>query len=120
MRSFPAIVILLGIAACAAPAPASSAPSRPAAPQPPIVECAGLDDTLCSSITDAARLMTETAPLQVTTLPIPSGGGTAMEERYVVTLEPEAGTVEPQLVEVVRFEDSDNWSVRRLARMPDD
>ena len=120
MRSFPAIVILLTAAACASPAPPSSAPSQPAIPQSPIVECGGLDDTLCASITDAARLMTATAPLEVTTLPIPSGGGTAMEERYVVTLEPEAGTIEPQLVEVVRFEGSDNWSVRRLDRMPDD
>ena len=119
MRSSAAIVILLAAAACASPAP-SSAPSQPVTVQPPIVECGGLDDTLCASITDAARLMTGTAPLEVTVLPLPSGGGTAMEERYVVTLEPEAGPTEAQLVEVVRFEGSDNWSVRQLDRMPDE
>jgi hypothetical protein len=120
MRSSPAVVALLAVAACASPPPSPADVSPRATPQPPIVECGRLDGTLCASVTDAARLMTGTAPLEVAVLPIPSGGGTPIEERYVVTLEPEAGTVETQLVEVVRLEGSDNWSVRRLDRMPDD
>jgi hypothetical protein len=120
MRSAPAIGVLLAVAACASPAPHPAELSQPASPEPPRVECGGLDDALCTSVTDAARLMTGTAPLEVDALPIPSGGGTPIAERYVVSLEPEVGTGEPQLVEVVRFEGADNWSVRRLERMPDD
>jgi hypothetical protein len=120
MRPPLAICVVLVVVACASPPSPSAEVSQRATPQPPIVECGEVDDPLCASVTDAARLMTGTAPLEVAVLPIPSGGGTPIEERYVVTLQPEAGTVEPQLVEVVRLEGSDNWSVRRLDRMPDD
>ncbi|MGH2402459.1 MAG: hypothetical protein ACRDE6_07075 [Candidatus Limnocylindria bacterium] len=118
MRPFLGVVMLLAVSACApvAPPPPSSASMSPI---PVEVDCGAIQDALCASVAEAAELMTGTAPLAVMALPIPSGGGTPIEERYVVTLEPELGT-EPSLVEVVRFEGSENWSARRLESMPAD
>ena len=75
---------------------------------------------LCASVADAAQLMTGTASLSVEAFPVPSAGGTPIKERYIVTLEADAGGAEPQLVEVIRLEGSDNWSVRRVESMPTD
>jgi hypothetical protein len=118
MGRLPGLGLLLAVSACAPAAP-PPAPSTSVTPVPVAVDCGSIDDTLCGSIAEAAELMTGTAPLAVMGLPVGSAGGTPIEERYVVTLEPEAGT-EPSLVEVVRFEGSDNWSVRRLETMPTD
>jgi hypothetical protein len=122
MRCQPgALVILLAIAACASPPPSPSA-VLPSTSEPPVLDCGSVADDACRSVADAAQLMTGTAPLTVTALPLPTDGGLPMDERYVVTLEggDEDGDADPQLVEVVRFVDSDNWSVRRLDRMPAD
>ena len=115
-----ALVILLALSACASAPPTPSPSDSPSSPEAPAVDCGPLADALCESVADAAELMTGTAPLVVAEFPAPNDGGTPIEERYVVTLEPEAGERETQLVEVVRLEDSDNWSVRRLETMPSD
>ena len=111
-----ALGVLLAMSACASPSPTPS----PSSPKPPAIECGSLADALCESVADAAELMTGTAPLVVAELPAPTDGGTPIEERYVVTLEPENGETGAQIVEVVRFEGSENWSVRRLETMPSD
>jgi hypothetical protein len=60
--------------------------------------------------------MLGTAALTVEPLPLPSDGGLPVAERFLVSLAPDhAGD---ELVEVVRFEGSENWSVRRLAARP--
>lgn len=115
MRPLLGVVLLLAVSACAPVAPPPSSAS--VTPVPVAVDCGAIQDALCASVAEAAGLMTGTAPLAVMALPVPSAGGTPIEERYVVTLEPEQGT-EPSLVEVVRFERSENWSARRLESMP--
>lgn len=118
MRRWSALV-LAGITACGSPV--SPSPSTASlTPEPAPVECGELDEALCASVAEAAELMTGTASLSVQSLTVPSAGGTPIDERYVVTLEAGADEPEPQLVEVVRLEGSDNWSVRRLESMPAD
>lgn len=115
----PALVALLVATACA---PASPRPveSSTASGRPP-VDCAELHEDLCRSVTDAAELMTGTAPLAVQALPIPSDGGTPILERYVVTLAGHPDVDATQFVEVVRLEGTEgDWSVRRLETMPAD
>ncbi len=119
MRIWFLALVMVGITACASPAP-PSASTASLTPEPVSVDCGELDETLCASVADAAQLMTGTASLSVEAFPVPSAGGTPIEERYVVTLEAGAGGADPQLVEVVRLEGSDNWSARRLASMPTD
>lgn len=119
MRRWSFALVLGGITACASPV--SPSPSTTSlTPEPASVDCGELDEALCASVAEAAQLMTETASLSVEVFPVPSAGGTPIEERYIVTLAPGAGGAEPQLVEVVRLEGSDNWSARRLASMPTD
>ncbi len=111
-----AIAVFLALSACASPPPTSS----PSSPEPAAIDCGSLADSLCETIADIAELVTGTAPLVVARLPAPTDGGTPIEERYVVTLEPESGETASQIVEVVRFEGSENWSTRRLETMPSD
>lgn len=118
MRGIALLMVLVAVSACGSAAPSTREESSVA--EPPMVECGALVATLCHSIAEAAELMTGTAPRSVVTLPVPSDDGAPIEERYVVTLEPGAGAVEPHLVEVVRLEGSENWSVRRLDKMPAD
>jgi len=121
MRCRPAaVVILIAIAACASPPSSPSAVPPSTTPEPPALDCGSVVDDVCRSVADAAQLMTGTAPLTVTAFPAPTDGGLPMEERYVVTLLAENDDADEQLVEVVRFEANDNWSVRRLDRMPAD
>lgn len=76
------------------------------------MDCGALPTTTCREVADAARLMLGTSPLAVEALELPEDeDGLEMAERYLVTLEPDAAGDE--LVEVVRFSGSDNWSVRR-------
>ena len=98
------------LAGCASadpsPAPGSVTPSAAA------VDCGGVAAGTCREVADAAERMLGTSPLVVEELDIPSDeGGLQLVERYLVTLEPDAAGDE--LVEVVRFSGSDNWSVRR-------
>lgn len=119
MRRWSFALVLVGITACASPV--SPSPSTASlTPEPASVDCGELDETLCASVADAAQLMTGTASLSVQAFPVPSAGGTPIQERYIVTLEAAADGSEPQLVEVVRLEGSDNWSVRLLGSMPTD
>ena len=120
MRRSAALVVLLAVGACASPSPSPSAAGPSTTPAPPTVDCGPLAESLCGSVADAAQLMTGTAPLMVMAFPASTADGTPIEERYVVTLQPEDGEAETQLVEVVRFEGSENWSVRRLESMPTD
>ena len=119
MRRWSSALVLMGITACAAPVTLSPSTAS-LAPEAAPVDCEELDETLCASVADAAQLMTGTASLSVDAFPVPSAGGTPIEERYIVTLAADAGGAEPQLVEVVRLEGSDNWSARRLESMPAD
>ena len=119
MRPVLAVGLLLAVSACAPAAPPPSSSAASTTLDPVAVDCGAITDALCASVAEAAELMTGTAPLAVIGLPIPSAGGTPIEERYVVTLEPEKGT-QPSFVEVVRFEGADSWSVRRLETMPAD
>lgn len=116
MRRPTALAVALALSACASPSPTSTLSS----PEPPPLECGSLAQALCRSVADAAQLMSGTAPLLVEELPTPTDGGTPIEERYVVTLEAESGETEAQIVEVVRFEGSENWSARRLESAPSD
>jgi hypothetical protein len=121
MRCRPAaLVILLAVGACASPPSSPSAVSPSVTPEPPALDCGSVADDVCRSVADAAQLMTGTASLSVAALPLPTDGGLPMEERYVVTLQAANDDAEAQLVEVVRFEGNDNWSARRLDRMPAD
>ncbi len=106
-----ALVCVLFLAGCAAPAPAGSeaAASRG-------VECGNIAADRCAEVTEAAELMLGTAALTVEPLPLPSDAGLPIAERFLVRLAPDdAGD---ELVEVVRFEGSEHWSVRRLAAGP--
>lgn len=116
MRRPTALAVVLALSACAAPSPTST----PSSPEPPPLDCGSLAQELCRSVADAAQLMSGTAPLLVEELPAPTDGGTPIEERYVVTLEAASGETEAQIVEVVRFEGSENWSARRLESVPSD
>jgi hypothetical protein len=120
MRCQPAAVILMAVSACASPPSSPSAVLPSTTSEPPTLDCGFVADDVCRSVADAAQLMTGTAPLTVTALPLPTDGGTPTEERYVVTLQAANEDAEAQLVEVVRFEGNDNWSARRLDRMPAD
>ena len=101
-----AVVLLAGCTAAPIPTPlASSQPSD-------VLDCGGVTPDTCREVADAARLMLGTAPLGVEELELPDEeDGLRMVERYLVRLEPDAAGDE--LVEVVRFAGSDNWSARR-------
>jgi len=105
-----AIVALLALAGCGGPTP----PTTPSASADTAmaVDCGGIAADTCAEVADAAALMLGTLPLSVEELqPPPDDDGTPMAERYLVRLVPDdAGD---ELVEVVRFSGSDNWSVRR-------
>jgi hypothetical protein len=114
MRPLLGLVLLMAVSACAPVAPPSpSSASMAPAPTRVGVDCGTIEEALCRSVAEAAEKMTGTAPLAVISPPVSSAGGMPIDERYVVTLEPEQGTA-PSFVEVVRFAGSDNWSARRL------
>jgi hypothetical protein len=115
MRRPSSLAVLLALSACASPSPTPTP-----TPTSPAIDCGSVAETLCRSVADAAELMTGTAPLLVAELPVPTDDGIPIEERYVVTLEPESGETEAPIIEVVRFEGSENWSARRLEAMPSD
>lgn len=89
------------------------------APSITALECGGVEAALCAEVAEAASLMTGTHPLRVDGLALQGDGGMEMTERYLVRLRDtgDAASAE-QLVEVVRFEGSENWSVRRLEAEP--
>ena len=101
-----AIVILSG---CSTASP-SLTPTASAGPSG--LDCGELATDTCHEVANAAHLMLGTSPLVVDELELPDDNdGLQMVERYLVRLEPDADGDE--LVEVVRFAGSDNWSVRR-------
>ena len=107
---------ILSLAGCAtadpSPAPASLGTSAMA------VDCGEVPSGTCREVADAAELMLGTAALAVEELDLPDDeDGLQIVGRYLVRLEADAGGDE--LVEVVRFTGSDNWSVRRAPARSD-
>ena len=101
----------LMLAGCAVPKPAGSEPASTRG-----VNCGDVAADRCAEVAEAAELMLGTAAVTVEPLPLPSDAGPPMAERFLVRLaRDDAGD---ELVEVVRFEGSDDWSVRRLAARP--
>lgn len=93
-----------------------SVPSGSVTPSARVVHCANMPEDRCADVAEAAELMLGTESLTVEPLPLPSDGGLAMAERYLVRLTPdEAGD---ELVEVVRFVGKETWSTRRLSARP--
>lgn len=119
MRRRVSALALIAVTACASPVQATPSAARPTTVSTAL-DCGELDEALRTSVTEAAELMTGTSATSVQALATSTGSGTPVEERYAVTLRPDDGGTEPQLVEVVRFEDSETWSVRRLETMPAD
>ena len=106
-----ALALALFLAGCAAPTPTGSAAVSSAE-----IDCGDVAADRCAEVAEAAELMLGTAALTVEPLPLPSDAGLPVAERFLVRLAPDdAGD---ELVEVVRFEGRENWSVRRLAARP--
>ena len=108
-RSVLACALML--AGCAVPTPANSEPASSRG-----VDCGDVAADRCAEAAEAAELMLGTAALTVEPLPLPSDVGLPVAERFLVRLAPD--DVGDELVEVVRFEGRQNWSVRRLAVRP--
>ncbi len=113
MRPLALTALLAIVAGCSAPVE----PTPDATEPPPVVECGPLDAEVCTSVAEAGELMVEGHALAVEAMPLPSGDGLEMTERYLVRLAA-SGDGGEELVEVVRFAGSENWSVRRLEAGP--